>query len=59
MSVDYLDDNVELDVRKEQASQLNIELDDEMTQDEIEEEITIKLETGMKDLKNIIDQMNL
>ena len=59
MSVDDLDDNVELDVRKEQASQLDIVLNEEMSQDEIEEEIGFKLETGMRDLKDILNQMDL
>ena len=59
MSVDYLNDNVELDIRKEQASQLDIVLNEEMSQDEIEEEIGFKLETGMRDLKDILNQMDL
>jgi len=59
LSVDDLDDNVELDVRKEQASQLDIVLNEEMSQDEIEEEIGFKLETGMRDLKDILNQMDL
>jgi len=57
---DYiLDYNVKLDVRKEQALQLNIDLKADMTQELIEQEIGFKLETGMKDIKDILDQMDL
>jgi len=54
-----LSDNIELDIRKEQALELNINLEDEMTQEIIEQEIGLKLESGMRDLKDIIDQMDL
>lgn len=47
--------NEDLETRKEQAIQLDIELDDEMSQEAIEEEIGLKLETGMKDIKNILN----
>ena len=59
MSDIVLDENVELDVRKEQALQLNIDLKDDMTQEIIEQKIGLKLETGMRDLKDILDQMDL
>ena len=59
MSDIVLDHDVELAVRKEQALQLNIDLKDEMTQELIEQEIGLKLETGMRDLKDILDQMDL
>jgi len=55
----FLDHDVELDTRKEQALQLNIDVEDEMTQELIEQEIGLKLETGMRDLKDILDQMDL
>jgi len=59
LSDNILDYNVKLDERKEQALQLNIDLKDDMTQELIEQEIGFKLEIGMKDLKNIINQMDL
>ena len=59
MSDNILDYNVKLDERKEQALQLKIDLKDDMTQELIEQEIGFKLEIGMKDLKNIINQMDL
>lgn len=59
MSDKFLDENVELEIRKEQALLLNIDLKSDMTQEIIEQEIGIKLETGMQDLKDILDQMNL
>jgi len=55
----FLDHDVELNTRKEQALQLNIDVEDEMTQELIEQEIGLKLETGMRDLKDILDQMDL
>jgi len=59
LSDNILDYNVKLDERKEQALQLKIDLKDDMTQELIEQEIGFKLEIGMKDLKNIINQMDL
>jgi hypothetical protein len=59
LSDKFLDENVELEIRKEQALLLNIDLKSDMTQEIIEQEIGIKLETGMQDLKDILDQMNL
>ena len=52
------DESIELNVRKEQALQLNIDIEEEMTLESIEEEISIKLENGMKDLKTILDEIN-
>ena len=52
------DQAIELDIRKEQALQLNIDIEDEITLESIEEEISIKLENGMKDLKTILDEIS-
>lgn len=51
------DQSIELTVRKEQALQLDIDIE-EMTLESIEEEISIKLENGMKDLKTILDEIS-
>jgi hypothetical protein len=59
LSDKFLDENIELDVRKEQALLLDIDLKSDMTQEIIEQEIGIKLETGMRDLKDILNQMDL
>ncbi|MDC0932831.1 hypothetical protein OAR97_03205 [Arcobacteraceae bacterium] len=59
MSDKFLDENIELAVRKEQALLLDIDLKSDMTQEIIEQEIGIKLETGMRDLKDILNQMDL
>ena len=59
MSDKFLDENIELDVRKEQALLLDIDLKSDMTQEIIEQEIGLKLETGMRDLKDILNQMDL
>jgi len=53
-----IDENVELSTRKEQASQLNIDIEKNTTLESIEQEIVIKLESGMKDLKNILNEIN-
>lgn len=45
--------------RKEQALSLSIEIKDDMTQECLEEKIIEKLENGMKDLKNILDEISL
>jgi len=52
-------ENLELDMRKEQALQLNIDVEKDITLESIEKEIISKLESGMQDLKNILDEMNL
>ena len=52
------DQSIELTVRKEQALQLDIDIEEEMTLESIEEEISIKLENGMKDLKTILDEIS-
>jgi len=52
-------ENIELEQRKEQALQLNINIDEKMTQEIIEQEIVEKLENGMKDLKEILNQIDL
>jgi len=46
-------------MRKEQALQLDIDIEKNMTLESIEQEIVLKLESGMQDLKNILDEMNL
>jgi len=51
--------NIALEKRKEQALELNISIDDKMTQESIEKEIVVKMENGMKDLKNILNQIDL
>ena len=59
MSNILINEKVELNVRKEQALQLDIDLKNDMSQEKIEEEIVLKLESGMKDLKEILEQINL
>ena len=59
MSDILVNENVELAMRKEQAIQLNINIDKNITLEAIEQEITIKLEKGMEDLKSILDEINL
>ena len=59
MSETLINENVELTMRKEQALQLDIDIEKNMTLESIEQEIVLKLESGMQDLKNILDEMNL
>ena len=59
MSETLINENLELHMRKEQALQLNIDIEKNTTIEAIEQEIVIKLESGMQDLKNILDEMNL
>ena len=59
MSDVLIKENIELEQRKEQALQLNINIDEKMTQEIIEQEIVEKLENGMKDLKEILNQIDL
>lgn len=59
MSDILLHENLELNRRKEQAVQLDISIEKDMTLESIEKEIIIKLESGMKDLKNILNEMDL
>jgi len=54
-----INENEDYIERKEQALSLSIEINDEMTQEYLEEKIIEKLEDGMKDLKNILDEINL
>ena len=59
MSDIVINENLELNMRKEQALELNIDILQDMTLESLEQEIVLKLESGMKDLKNILDEMNL
>jgi len=59
LSETLINENVELTIRKEQALQLDIDIEKNMTLESIEQEIVLKLESGMQDLKNILDEMNL
>ena len=59
MSDILINENSELNIRKEQALQLNISIEENMSLESIEQEIITKLETGMKDLKDIVDEINL
>ena len=59
MSKIIINENEDYIERKEQALSLSIEINDEMTQEYLEEKIIEKLEDGMKDLKNILDEINL
>jgi len=59
LSETLINENVELTMRKEQALQLDIDIEKNMTLESIEQEIVLKLESGMQDLKNILDEMNL
>ena len=59
MSGISVNQNIALEKRKEQALELNISIDDKMTQESIEKEIVVKMENGMKDLKNILNQIDL
>ena len=58
MSKIILNENIDIDIRKEQALQLNIDLLNDMTQEHIEEKITAKLENGMRELKGILNEIN-
>jgi len=53
-----IDENVKLSTRKEQASQLNIDIEKNTTLESIEQEIVIKLENGMRELKGILNEIN-
>jgi len=53
-----LNENIDIDIRKEQALQLNIDLLNDMTQEHIEEKITAKLENAMRELKGILNEIN-
>ena len=53
-----LNENIDIGIRKEQALQLNIDLLNDMTQEHIEEKITAKLENGMRELKDILNEIN-
>ena len=59
MSETLINENLELNMRKEQALELNIDILQDMTLESLEQEIVLKLESGMQDLKNILDEMNL
>jgi len=59
LSETLINENVELTMRKEQALQLDIDIEKNTTLESIEQEIVLKLESGMQDLKNILDEMNL
>lgn len=59
MSDTLIHENLELTMRKEQALELNIDVEKDMTLESIEKEIIIKLESGMQDLKDILDEINL
>ena len=59
MSDILINEDLELDMRKKQALELNIDIHKDMTLESLEEEIVVKLESGMQDLKNILDEMNL
>ena len=59
MSDTLINENLELNMRKEQALQLNIDIEDNITLESIENEIIIKLESGMQDLKDILDEIKL
>lgn len=43
--------------RKQQAIELGIKVSEEMTLEDLEKLIAIKLDEGMKGLKNILDQI--
>lgn len=58
MSKIILNENIDIGIRKEQALQLNIDLLNDMTQEHIEEKITAKLENGMRELKDILNEIN-
>jgi len=58
LSEKILNENIALKIRKEQALQLNITIDEKMTQDVIEQKIIHELDEGMKDLKNILDEIS-
>lgn len=50
--------NLTKEQRKEQALELNIKISEDMDQEVIEQAITKKLASGMKDLKNILDDIS-
>lgn len=59
MSDQLINENVDLSKRKEQALDLNIDNVENMNISSLEEEIVIKLERGMHDLKRIVNEINL
>jgi len=54
-----IDKNCELEKRKKQAIELNINVEKDVTLESLEKKISSKLELGMQDLKNILDEINL
>lgn len=51
------DDKLCFEKRKEQAAILGIEVTEDISLEVLEKEITIKLEEGMRDLKEIMDEI--
>lgn len=49
--------NIDFDLRKEQAEELGVTINKEMTQNCLEKEIVEKLDLGMKDLKLLLDDI--
>jgi len=54
-----IDKNCELEKRKKQAIELNIDVEKDVTLESLEKEISSKLELGMQDIKNILDEISL
>lgn len=51
--------NLNFEKRKQQAIELGVDVSKkDLTIEYLEEQIAIKLEKGMKDLKNIIEEIN-
>lgn len=59
MTDTIIDKNCELEKRKKQAIELNINVEKDVTLESLEKKISSKLELGMQDLKNILDEINL
>lgn len=59
MADTIIDKNCELEKRKKQAIELNIDVEKDVTLESLEKEISSKLELGMQDIKNILDEISL
>ena len=59
MTDTIIDKNCELEKRKKQAIELNINVEKDVTLESLEKKISSKLELGMQDLKNLLDEINL
>ena len=59
MSESIASENLELETRKQQATELGINISEDMTLSCIEDEIATQLEIGMQNLKDIVNEIHL